>query len=399
MKKAAAFLLVGLALATLLPDGAASAARGAEPEGGTPNWRTISTGANHTCGIRTTGRLYCWGYDFRGQLGDGGTPVGRDAPRQVAGGRTDWRQVSAGLVSTCATTTGGRLFCWGQDGSGQLGDGSASAGSTVPSEVSGNRTDWRSVSVGDDHACAVRTTGRLFCWGSDSNGRLGNGAPVANAISPSQVSGATADWVQVSAGYSSTCAVKASGRVFCFGSDAAGQLGNSPIGDPDQPSPVELSGGHTNWTQVSVGDRRACARRTSGRLFCWGSEDNGELGDGTPLSETEYTPVEVAGARTDWAAVSVGDNVSCARRASRRAFCWGGDTKGQLGNGAPLTARGVPVQLAGARVDWAAFDAGYEHACAVRTNGRAFCWGSDDSGQLGNGPPLTSVAVPVQVNP
>ena len=109
----------------------------------------------HACGIRTTGRLYCWGNDDFGQVGDGGANIDRSIPVEVAGGATDWTAVDAGDFHTCARHATGRLYCWGGDAAGQLGTGAGSGDQTTPVEVSGGGTNWTAVSAGPNHTCAA----------------------------------------------------------------------------------------------------------------------------------------------------------------------------------------------------------------------------------------------------
>lgn len=174
-----------IAGALLTPATATATAQSAAPEVGTADWRTVSVGGYHSCGIRLTGRLYCWGSDSKGQLGNGGANTDQPTPVQVAGGATNWTQVTAGDNHTCARRATGRLYCWGADGGGQLGDGGANLGQPTPTEVAGSLTDWTHVEAGGIHTCARRATKRLYCWGFDGNGRLGDGG--ANTSQPTPV--------------------------------------------------------------------------------------------------------------------------------------------------------------------------------------------------------------------
>lgn len=166
---------------------AATAGSGSGATEVTVGWRRVDAGRLHTCGIRTDGRLYCWGWDRHGQLGDGGTNTDQPTPVQVAGNRTDWATVAAGSYHTCARRTNGRLFCWGRDAAGQLGDGGTNTRQPAPVQVAGNRTDWGAVTAGNSHTCARRTTGRLFCWGDDGDGQLGDGGTNTSQPSPVEV--------------------------------------------------------------------------------------------------------------------------------------------------------------------------------------------------------------------
>ena len=174
---------------------------------------------------------------------------------------------------------------------GQLGNGGADVARSSPVAVLGNVTTWSSVTAGGGHTCARRTSGRLYCWGQDTEGQLGDGG------------------INASAG-----------------------------------TPVQVAGNVTTWTAVTVGLNHTCARRTSGRLYCWGDDVVGQLGDGAP-NQFKTTPTEVWGGATDWLAVDAGSVLTCARIASRRAYCWGTDTQGELGDGPPMDAQSEPSEV------------------------------------------------------
>jgi alpha-tubulin suppressor-like RCC1 family protein len=297
----------------------------------------------------------------------------------------NWRQVSAGTSHTCAIHESGRLYCWGYDASGQLGDGGPDADQPLPVEVFGGGTNWAQVDAGGDHTCALKTTGRLFCWGSDVYGEVGDGLPFVNQAIPAQVAGGGTDWTAVSAGGNTTCARRAGGSLYCWGRDGFGQVGDGG-GLVDQPSPIRVGSG-TDWTSVTVGTLDVCGRRASGRAYCWGDDGRGQLGNGRPLV-TRRTPAQVA-TFTDWVSVTVGDFFACGLRRGGLLYCWGSDSDGQLGNGGPNANRHVPTLVAGGATDWAQPAPGYRHSCGRRTSGHLYCWGSNGQGQVGNDGPTT----------
>src|SRR5262245_2787634 len=256
-------LLALIAVLTLAP--AAGSSSSATPEYGSSDWRQVSAGGAHSCGIRTTGRLYCWGLDHKGQLGNGDvSTTSQPTPVEVVGGWTDGGQVSAGNSATCAVRRNGRLYCWGEDLEGQLGNGSMIGDRSVPTQVVGARTDWSSVSNTGAHTCALRRSGTAWCWGSDNEGQLGNGATTGSREAPVAVAGQSAVWTSLQTGGSTSCGIRTSGRLYCWGFDIAGGVGNGP-GNEDVPSPAQVSGGATNWASVAVGSAHTCARRTTGR--------------------------------------------------------------------------------------------------------------------------------------
>ena len=343
----------------------------------TAGWRAISAGELHSCGIRTTGRLYCWGDNASGQLGDGSKGGTADIPVQVAGNRTDWKAVSTGSLHTCALRTSGRLFCWGSSSAGRLGTGGGDV--SVPTQVAGNRTDWMAPTAGQEHTCALRSSRRLFCWGYNAYGQLGDGTEEDRAT-PRQVKGGWTNWTQVSAGVSHTCARRATGRAYCWGAGGDGQIGDG--GESNRTAPTQVAGNRTDWASMAAGYYHSCGRRTTGRLFCWGDNPSGQLGIGT-TGDQRLTPAQVAGSRTDWVAVSTSVEHTCARRSSGRLFCWGNNNDGQVGNGFKIDA-GSPTQVSGMSTEWRGVSAGGTHTCAVTSGLRAYCWGRNLNGQLGD---------------
>ena len=392
----ASLALAGAGLSAAEPASAARTGSGSAVVQTTVGWRQVDAGRHHTCAIRTDGRLYCWGWGNYGQLGYGGN-ADQPEPVQVAGNRTDWATVAAGSYHTCARRTNGRLYCWGYDGDGQLGNGSATTDSQpTPVQVAGNRTDWATVTAGEGHTCARRTDRRLYCWGDDWAGQIGDGGTNTDQPAPVQVAGNLTDWASVTAGYGHTCARRTTGRLYCWGYDGSGQIGDGS-GTTEQPAPAEVAGNRTDWASVAAGENHTCARRTTGRLYCWGYDGYGQLGNGSGTTDDQPTPVQITGNRTDWATVTAGSDHTCARRTDRRLYCWGDDSYGQIGDGSATNNPPTPVQVAGNRTDWATVAAGSYHTCARRTTGGLYCWGYDANGQVGDGGTNTNRSTPVQV--
>ena len=388
--RARVVLVLLAAVVALLGEGAAvaGAASAETPPESTADWVQISSGFYHTCGIRDTGRLYCWGQGHRGQLGNGGTANAVAVPTEVAGTATDWKSVSAGSSWTCAIKTNGTLWCWGRDDFGQLGNGPGGGDVLTPTQV-GTDTDWKSVSAGlGETTCGRRANKRIYCWGRDNFGQVGNGSgSSANVETPTAV-GSNADWTSVSTGGYHVCGRRSNGRLYCWGKDDEGAVGDGGTG-VNRPSPSQVAGGFADWTSVSAGLTHTCARRATGRIYCFGSDIHGGIGDGGATNTNRFAPVEVKGARTDWAAVFAGGYVTCARRTSGQLFCWGDDFNGQNGTGTTPTGpnfqRAAPAQVAGAATDWRTATIGNLHVCARKSTSRIFCWGYGFFGQRGDG--------------
>lgn len=338
-------------------------------------WKTVSAGDATTCAVRDNkaSNLYCWGANDYGQLGNGGTTE-RSRPTLVTTG--SWRSVAAGGEHTCAITTGDSLYCWGHNDFGQLGRGDQTD-RTKPAKV--NTTKWASVSASGQNTCAITRTSKLLCWGYNEYGQVGNGQSGENGQSqvratPVQI-GTFTTWSRVSVGQYSACAVTTTGKLYCWGEGNDGQLGTGSLGNRTSPARV---GTLADWAGVSQAGSHACAVRDTKRAYCWGLNGRGQLGTGSSTART--TPTVVGGSNPKrWVAVSAESATSCAIRDNAKLSCWGDS---HLGSGEPdesLVAR----QESRGFTDWTAVTTGGDHACALRANRSLYCWGKNFYGQLG----------------
>jgi len=338
----------------------------------------VTQGITHSCGVTVDDRAYCWGDNFFGQLGDG-TTTQRLVPRAVAGGLR-FRFVTAGNQYTCGLTTEDKAYCWGDNTYGQLGDGAAEASAVVPKAVSGGRR-YRQLRAGNRHTCAVTRSDVTFCWGENGSGQLGvvlTGYQVSAVPIKVQTGGLV--FRRVYAGGGHTCALTAEGVAYCWGNNRSGQLGT---GTHDTTvTPVRVSGSRV-WTQLSTGLVHTCGV-SGGKAFCWGSNSAGGLGDGTQTERT--VPTAVAGGLS-FKGVAASFNYSCGITSANQAYCWGYNSVGQLGDGTfgYRNFRVVPTQVRGGLTFSAV--GGMEssaHTCAVTPANQAYCWGDNSRGQLGN---------------
>lgn len=376
-----AALLVAAAVAAVATPTSAGA-QSAASEGGAPEasarWLQVDAGYYHACGITFASRLYCWGYGEGNALGTG-APLSFNAPAEVAGGDTDWAQVSAGEDQTCAVKTDHRLFCWGRDTHGQLGNGPGQQDAASPVEVAGG--DWAQVSAGLA-TCAVKTDGRLFCWGPDYRGQLGNGGADEDAESPTEVVAGVTTWQSVEVDSGHTCALTTSHQIRCFGDNSYGQVGDGSTAT-ERTTPVAVAGDPL-WASLAVSGNHTCATKLNGRLLCWGLNEDLQLGTASPGTSVRTIPTQVVGRLTDWVSVSDGGyGHTCATRTSGRLYCWGQTWRGALGQALPPADQATPLQVPGAITDWDSVTGGLASTCALRLNGILFCWGNNQYGQAG----------------
>jgi alpha-tubulin suppressor-like RCC1 family protein len=346
---------------------------------------SISATSGHTCSSMADGGVDCWGKSYLPKTLS-------NVPVRFPGihGAVD---VQASIRYNCALLAGGTVECWGDNGYGQLGNG-LTEDSPTPVQVSGI-TNAVAISTGGFHACAVLATRRVVCWGRNIGGALGDGT-VIDRHAPVQVHGIT-DAVGVAAGFiqDETCAVLAGGRVYCWGSNGSGQLGNGT--HTKSALPVRARG-ITNATQVAAGGSHVCAVLTTGRVNCWGKNDVGQLGDGTTRSAA--FPVRVTGISNARAVAVAPRGYSCALLRSGTVKCWGHNDKGQLGTGHSSQPSLVPIDVIGV-THAVSISTGAGHACSLRANGGADCWGYNDYGQMGFGagrPPVRA-GTPVLFGP
>jgi len=311
-----------------------------------------------------------------GLLGAGPAPAASAQPAAP-----QWAQVSAGPGDTCAVQTNRTLWCWGDGTDGQLGD-RGDVGQDAPVRV-GTGARWVQVAVGAIHACAVRNDHSLWCWGSEYGGELGNGTYYSYDY-PVQVPGGDV-WASVSGAASTECAIRTDGTLWCWGLNTYGEVGDGTAG-PDVLSPVQV-GTAADWTSVSAAAGDTCGVRADGSAWCWGASDDGVLGDGA--DDSSDVPVQVTGGNV-WTSVSVSTGsitgaTACGIQVNETLWCWGVNDTGQLGNGSadPWDSL-VPVQV-GTRTGWQHVSVAALHACALHGEPTVWCWGLDGEGELGAG--------------
>jgi alpha-tubulin suppressor-like RCC1 family protein len=336
----------------------------------------VAAGWSHTCALVSGGGVKCWGSNGSGQLGDG-TTDGSSTPVDVVGLTSGVTAIDAGDSHTCALVSGSGVKCWGANGSGQLGDGTITQRST-PVEVAGLAGGVTAVSAGWNHTCAIVSGGGVKCWGDNGNGQLGDGT-TTNHSTPVDVVGLTSGVTAIDAGWSHTCAIVSGGGVKCWGNNGDGQLGDGTT--TNHSTPVDVVGLASGVTAIAAGDGYTCALVSGGGVKCWGNNGYGQLGDGT--MDHRNTPVDVVELASGVTAVAAGYGHTCALLSGGGVKCWGRNRYGQLGNGT-TTNSSVPVNVTGLDSGLTTIVAGGDHTCALVSDSGIKCWGDNGLGQLGD---------------
>jgi alpha-tubulin suppressor-like RCC1 family protein len=297
----------------------------------------IAAGGIHSCALTSAGGVKCWGDNRSGQLGDG-TTTARHTLVAVAGLASGVAAIATGGFHTCALTSAGAVKCWGDNRSGQLGDGTMTEHNT-PLPVSGLSSGVAAITAGDYHTCALTTAGAVKCWGYNSLGQLGDGTTADSSI-PVTVSGLSSGVAAISAGGLHTCALTKAGAVECWGDNREGQLGDGTT--TERHAPVAVSGLASGAAAIATGGDHTCARTSTSAVDCWGRNNSGQVGDGTTTER--HTPVAVTGIARDVAAITAGGFHTCALSSSGAITCWGNNPFGQLGDGTK-TSRRKPVRV------------------------------------------------------
>ena len=366
----------------------------------TAPWKEVAAGGFQTIARRADGKLYAWGQNNWGQLGDSSTTA-RTAPVVVANGAatTAWTKIAVGDQFAVAlragtgssTTTGGTLWAWGLNTNGQLGLGDQTNRS-VPTQV-GKDATWVGVWAGKSHVVALKTDGTLWAWGRNAEGQLGDLTTTVRTA-PVKVGGTdktnTNTYISASAGGTHTLAILKDGSLYSWGDNTNGQLGNAATSTTPVPTPAKI--GSLTYLAVSAGANHSVAIDTTGKLWAWGSNSSGQLGNnsngGTVNAPTQITT------DSDWTIISAGGAHTLAVRSNGALWAWGANSDGQLGDGSGIDQIS-PIQVGTDRT-WISISAGANHSAGLKADNSLWTWGRNTDGQLGNGKTVISV-VPISI--
>jgi hypothetical protein len=353
----------------------------------------LHLGEKYGCYLSTTGQTYCWGTQSDSAFSSD-IPIALDQSG-VPGGL--FTQISAGGSHACGLDLQGRAYCWGKNSDGQLGNGGYTASWTPiavdMSGIPGGR--FSQISAGISHSCAITPQGKGYCWGGGTAGQLGTGSNSSSAtplpVDMSLVTeGAFSQISATSKNFAVSCGIAVGGNTYCWGSNFYnGGLGIGAVGDSNKPTSPIL--GNT-FSTLASGMWYVCGLNPAGAVYCWG------LVTPAPWANFSATPIAVPGATlTSLSAGSYSHRHTCGITASQAAYCFGFDDQGQLGDasGDSTTASLVPVSIGPVL----SIGTGHDFTCALTVDYLLQCWGTDADGRLGNGPgDTTSHSTPAPVD-
>ncbi|HEX6587585.1 MAG TPA: Ig-like domain-containing protein [Longimicrobiales bacterium] len=360
----------------------------------------IAIGISASCGVDTSGQAWCWGQNSPAKLGVGTNDLNpHPTPVAVQQGAETFVSMTSGGGHTCALTADGRAFCWGNNNNGQTGNttgetcepqwapGTTVACVTTPVQVNTYHRFVR-LGAGHDNTCGQTALGPVLCWGANYAGQAGIGSTFFVGDEPSYVqTGLTFTAFDGSSMH--MCALAQDGSAHCWGSNLNGQIGNGAVGG-DVTTPQPVVGGHT-FTDIAAGGRgyngvsHSCAIDTAGQAWCWGVNDVGQLGLNELTTTESGTPLQVQQGALVFTQITASWEQTCALASDGTPYCWGATAQGQFL---------VPTQMSTTAFDY--IDMTGHQFCATTAAGAGYCWGSNDVGQLGDGT-TTNTPTPVAV--
>ena len=401
------FLFV-LALSSCLPE--ATRPRAGVPtldDAGSDGFVALSTGREHTCALTADGAAYCWGSNEFGQLGvsagEETCPRGdRDIScrtRAVAVNTAlKFRKIAAGGVHTCALALDDRVYCWGDNLRGALGD-PALRRSDVPAPVA-TTSRFIDVAAGSEHSCAIRLDGVGACWGDNDWGQVGVGSGTVNFSVPVAVGG-TIRFASISASGQRTCARSLDGSGFCWGRSWAGVGGGT--GAVPQSNPTRVPG-MLSFRSLEAGVNTTCGVTLESAAYCWEANFLGTIGDGSLVPS--QTP-QLISAPATLIALRSGASHTCGIDDIGLAWCWGVGESGELGispaflrpqcGESRLLCATLPQRVSGWRQYSVIATGQGSFTCGLSVRGNVFCWGAGDMGQRGDGRVSAGEWSPVKV--
>ena len=347
----------------------------------------ISAGSTHTLGLTNSGRAWSWGLNTNGQLGNNSVTSQR-TPVSVLGAVKTFCKISCGLSFSMAIDKNGRVWGWGRGDLGELGNNLFSLSILTPVSIGGSLKTFCQISAGTNHSLAVDKNGKIWGWGYNYGGELGK----LTNITPSSIVGNNKTFCHIGSGSLTSTAIDNRGRVWSWGSNDFGTLGDNTISL--KTTPISIVGTVKTFCKISTGTNHVMAIEKNGRVWSWGLNSVGQLGDNGSLSQR--TPVSILGAVKTFCQISAGNDATLSIDKNGRAWGWGVGTSGVLGRNSTLSVK-TPVSVLGAVKTFCKINTSIgNHTLAIDNRGRVWSWGLNSSGQLGNNAVISQLT-PVRI--
>lgn len=359
----------------------------------------IGAGFRFSAYINNAGKVYQWGGNDAGQLGDN-TTTNKSSPVLIAGALKTFCHIAlgknpfAGYAQTNAIDKNGRAWGWGSNAA--FNHNGTGATRSTPVTILGVTKTFCKIDAGNAFTQAIDKNGKVWGWGSGNSGRLGNNQTV-NYASPVSIAGANKTFCHISCGGAFALGIDKNGRAWGWGFNGQGNLGDNSI--TSRNTPVSVAGVVKTFCRIAVNNESSVpncftlALDKNGRAWAWGYNVNGQLGDTTTISKR--TPVSVRGAVKTFCKISAGAYHSLAIDKNGRLWAWGLNTNGELGDNS-VTSRLTPVSVLGLVKTFCEVIAGTNHSLAIDKNGKVWAWGLNVSGELGD-KTTTTKRTPVSV--
>ena len=339
----------------------------------------ISLSNGQTLALDKNGRAWGWGFNANGLLGDNSVTA-RNTPVSVAGAVKTFCEIAAGNQHALAIDKSGNTWAWGPNGQGQLGANIATFVRTPKSIVLGATKTFCQVNIGGGFSAMIDRVGKMWTWGSNTTGQIGDNTTTAR-YTPVNLAGVNKTFCKVVSGGGWTLAIAHTGRLWGWGANTNGRIGDNST--TQRNTPVSILGAAKTFCEIACGNVHSLAISRTGRVWAWGNNTFGALGNNSTISQN--TPVSVLGAIKTFCQIAAGTQVSYALRSTGRLWGWGDNGGGKLARDTnDLVSVNTPISVGLTNRTFCKIAAGADHGLAIDFRGRAWGWGYNDLGQVGN---------------